>query len=440
MTRLLIEGGRVLDPARKLDAVRDVLIEEGKVKDVSPSLRKKLPDAGLEVISAKGLWVLPGLVDMHVHLREPGRSEDETIATGTAAAAAGGVTTVLAMPNTDPPVDSPERVRWVLDRAKETAVVNVLAAGAVSKGQRGEELAPLGSMADAGAVAFTDDGRPVATAQLMRRALEYARAFSLPVIDHCEEPGLSLGGCMHEGAASFRLGLRGIPSASETVTAMRDIELARLTGGKLHVAHVSCKETVEAIRRAKEDGLNVTGEACPHHFTLSDADIPAYDPNFKMNPPLRRKEDAQALIEGLADGTLDAISTDHAPHAAEKKALPFQDAPFGVIGLETLVPLSLALVRSGKLKPLRWAELVSSAPARLLGLKCKGTLKPGMDGDVTVVDPKAERVLAPPFKSKSANTPFIGWKLVGQAAATIVAGRIVHRLPAHSRERKPSTR
>lgn len=283
-------------------------------------------------------------------------------------------------------------------------------------------MAPLGGMAEEGAVAFTDDGRAVATARLMRRALEYAKAFGSLVIDHCEEPTLS-GGVMNEGSAAFRLGLAGIPRAAETVVALRDIELARLTGGRLHLAHVSCRETVEAVRRAKAEGVAVSAEACPHHFTLADSDAAPYDPNFKMNPPLRAREDVSALLEGLADGTIDVIATDHAPHAPERKALPVQDAPFGVIGLETLVPLSLELVRKG-MAPLRWAELLSAGPARLLGLKAQGRLAEGLDADVTVVDP-GEEWLVERFESKSRNSPFLGRRLKGRAASTIVKGRVV---------------
>ena len=422
--RILIEGGRVLDPGRKLDKVCDLYIEEGKVRECAAGLRKKLPQDGLRVIAAKGLWVIPGILDIHVHLREPGREKDETIKSGTRAAAMGGVTAVLSMPNTDPPVDTAERVRWVKAKSEKDASVRVLVAGAVSKQQKGAELAPLGGMAEAGAAAFSDDGRPVATAQLMRRALEYAKAFGVPVIDHCEELSLAEGGTMNEGEVSFRLGLNGIPRAAETITALRDIELARLTGGRVHLAHVSCRETVEAVRLAKKAGIAVTAEACPHHFALTDADIPDYDPNFKMNPPLRTKSDIEALREGFADGTLDAIATDHAPHAPEKKALPFQEAPFGVIGLETLVPLSLDLVRRKVISPLRWAYLLSSGPASVLGLKDRGSLKPGAEADVTVVAPDKDFAYEK-SESRSRNSPFLGRRLRGKAEATVVGGRIV---------------
>ena len=423
-TKILLEGGRVLDPAQKLDGPADVLIEDGKIAAAGAPSSLKARAKGARSVSAKGLWVLPGLIDMHVHLREPGRGKDETIRTGTRAAARGGVTSVLAMPNTEPPVDTPARVRWVREKAAEDAAVRVHVCGAVSKGQRGEELAPLGGMVEEGALAFSDDGKAVATAALMRRALEYARTFGVPVIDHCEDPSLSAGASMNEGAASFRLGLAGAPRTSETVVALRDIELARLTRGRVHLAHVSALETVEALRRAKAEGLAVTGEACPHHFTLCEDDMPAYDANFKMNPPLRTRADVEALRRALADGTLDAIATDHAPHAPDRKNLPFADAPFGVIGLETAVPLSLELVRSGVLTPSRWAELWTAGPARLLGLKGLGTLKPGSEADVVLIDPELEWS-ADRFESKSRNSPFTGRKLKGRAVSAWVKGRLV---------------
>ena len=422
--RILIAGGLVIDPSQNLEAVRDVLIENGRIAAVKAGLSKKKRAPGTRVIEAKGCWVLPGLIDMHVHLREPGREGDETIATGTRAAAKGGVTTVLAMPNTEPAIDTPAMVRLVLSRGRAEAKVNVLVAGAVTKGQKGLELAELGKLAGAGAVAVSDDGRPVMNAQLMRRALERAKAVGLPILDHCEDVLLSAGGVMNEGAAALRKGVAGIPAASEAVMAMRDITLAELTGGRLHLCHVSCAETVEAVRRAKRRGARVTAETAPHYFTLTDADVPDDDANFKMNPPLRSKADRAAVLEGLADGTLDAVATDHAPHAPAKKALGLAAAPFGVIGLETLLPLTLALVERGVLSRRQAVERLSAAPARILGLKTKGSLKPGMDADVTVVDPAA-RWTAGNFESKSANSPFAGRKLRGRAEAVIVGGQVV---------------
>ena len=424
--RLLIRGGLVIDPARGLEAVRDVLIAGGRVAEVraGPSRRSASAAPGTRVIDAAGRWVLPGLIDMHVHLREPGREGDETIATGTRAAAAGGVTTVLAMPNTEPVIDTPALVRFVLRRAREAGAANVLPAAAVTKGQKGLRLADLRALAEAGAVAASDDGRPVMNALLMRRALELAKAAGLPILDHCEDLNLSAGGVMNEGRAARLKGLPGIPGAAESVMAMRDIALARLTGGLLHLCHVSCAETVDAVRRAKRAGVRVTAEAAPHHFTLTDDDVPGLDADFKMNPPLRSKADREAVLEGLADGTIDAIATDHAPHAPKKKALGLAAAPFGVIGLETVLPLTLALVRKNVLSRRRAVELLTAGPARILALARKGGLQPGMDADVTVVDPDAAWV-ARSFRSKSSNSPFAGMRLRGRAHTVIVGGRIV---------------
>jgi dihydroorotase len=422
--RFLIEGGRVLDASQSLDAVTDVLIANGRVAEIGPALRARVPSEGLRVIDARGLWVLPGLVDIHVHLREPGREDDETLATGTLAAAMGGVTTVLSMPNTLPPVDTGEKVRWIHERAKATAHVRVQVAGAVSVAQAGEALAPLTDMNDQGAVAFTDDGRPVATAQLMRQCLETAQALGTRIIEHCEDLSLTNGGCMNEGPAAVSRGLKGIPNTSESVLASRDIEILRRTKGKIHLAHISTAETILLLKRAKEDGLDVTGEVCPHHFTLADEDIPDQDANWKMNPPLRSRDDVEALREAIADGIVDVIATDHAPHSPDKKQKPFAQAPFGIIGLETLVPLSLALVRAGLLTPLRWAHLVTHGPAVTLGLKTAGSLRVGMPADVTVVDPALERRPAT-FASKSHNSPFMGRNLQGHAVMTMVGGGIV---------------
>ncbi|MBI5200192.1 MAG: dihydroorotase, partial [Elusimicrobia bacterium] len=375
-------------------------------------------------IDAKGKWVIPGVIDMHVHLREPGREGDETIATGTRSAAKGGVTTVLAMPNTEPVIDTPAMVRFVYSRARAEGKVNVLVAGAVTRGQKGLELAEMHKMAEAGAVASTDDGRPVMNAQVMRRALEYAKAFDFPILDHCEDDHLSAGGCMNEGTPAIVKGVPGIPSASETVMAMRDVALAELTGGRLHLCHVSSAETVSVVRRAKARGVRITAETAPHYFTLTDGDVPGYDANFKMNPPLRGKLDREAVREGLADGTLDAIATDHAPHSPGKKAMGLAAAPFGVIGLETLVPLTLALVERGVLGKKAAVDRLTAGPARILGLKTKGSLRVGMDGDVTIIDPNA-RWTAGDFESKSANSPFAGNKLKGRAVAVVVGGRAV---------------
>ncbi len=424
--RTLIVGGLVIDPARKLEAVRDVLIEDGEIRDVAAGLSKKpaLKDAAR--VDAKGMWVIPGLVDMHVHLREPGREGDETIATGTAAAARGGVTTVLAMANTEPVTDSASQLSFLRAKAAQDAKVNVLFAGAVTLGQKGERLTEFAKLRAAGAAALSDDGRPVMNAGLFRRALETAKDLGLLVIDHCEDLTLSNGACAHEGAAALRKGLKGAPWAAETVQVMRDIALVELTGARLHLAHLSAAASVDAVRHAKKRGLRVSAEACPHHFVLTDEMIPGYDADWKMNPPLRAKDDRAALIEGLADGTIDAIATDHAPHGCAAKSLGFDTAPFGVIGLETSLAASLtALYHTKALTRRELVARMSSAPAALLGLAAKGTLAPGADADLAIVDPDASWTPAAPFASKSRNTPFAGRRLKGRVLQTFVGGREV---------------
>jgi dihydroorotase len=370
---------------------------------------------------------VPGLIDLHVHLRVPGPGEAETIETGTRAAAEGGVTTLVTMPNTEPVVDTPARVRSLSSMARSRGAVNVLVAAALTRGQGGRELADLERLAAAGAAAFSEDGRPVMNAELMRRALVRARKLGLRVLDHAEDLDLAGAGVLHEGRAARRLGVPGISAASETLAVRRDIALAELTGGPLHVCHVSCAESVELVREAKRRGLDVTCEAAPHHFTLCDDDVPGSRraADFKMKPPLRTRADREALLEGLADGTVDAIATDHAPHTPRRKALGLARAPFGVIGLETLLPLSMALVRRGVLRPRRLVELLSSGPARILGLKSKGRLAPGADADVTLIDPRASWLVDGRFASLSRNSPFTGRRLRGLAAATVVGGRLV---------------
>jgi len=427
--RLLIAGGTVVDPARGIEAARDVLIEDGKVRDVAAGLSKKPGLKGVETIEAKGLWVLPGLVDVHVHLREPGREGDETIATGAAAAARGGVTTVLAMANTEPVTDNASQLSFLRAKAAADAKVNVLFAGAVTVGLKGERLTEFARLKAAGAAALSDDGRPVMSAGLFRRALECAKDLGLVVIDHCEDLTLSNGACVNEGAPALRKGLKGAPWAAETVQVARDIALAELTGARVHLAHLSAAASVAAVRDAKRRGIPVTAEACPHHFVLSDEMIPGYDADWKMNPPLRSGEDRAALIEGLADGTIDAIATDHAPHGCAAKSSGMDLAPFGVIGLET--SLGASLTELFHKKALTRRELVArmcAAPAAILGLKSKGNLGPGADADVTLVDPEAAWTPAPPFASKSRNSPFAGRKLKGRAVRTLVAGRTVHAL------------
>lgn len=425
--RLLIRGGLVIDPSQNLEAARDVLIENGRIARVEAGLARRSSLIGVPELDASGKWVVPGLIDMHVHLREPGRESDETISSGTRAAARGGITTVLAMPNTEPPIDNASMAALVKSKAAAEGAVNVLVAGAASVGLKGERLTEIARMARAGISAVTDDGRPVMNSELMRRALEYARDCGLPFIDHCEDENLSAGAVLHEGFAATLKGLRGIPWASETVMVLRDIALSELTGAHVHIAHISCARSVAAVREAKKRGLRVTAEVTPHHFTLRDLDVKGYDADFKMNPPLRSEEDRKALLEGLADGTIDAIATDHAPHGPGKKALGLALAPFGVIGLETSLALGLTqLVGKKVLKPKQLIERMSASPARILGLKTKGSLKPGMDADVTVIDPSATWTAGPPFESKSRNSPFLGMRLKGRAQATIVAGRIVH--------------
>ena len=420
---LLLKNARVVDPASGLDAPRDVLVVDGRVARVAASI----PAGEAAVLDLAGLVVCPGFLDMHVHLREPGHEWKETIATGTRAAAAGGFTGVACMPNTEPPIDSRSVVEFVLAQAREHGVVPVYPIGCVSKGQEGQELAEMGDMAIAGARGFSDDGKPVASAGLMRRALEYATIFDLPVIDHCEEPTLVAGGVVHEGAVSTRLGLAGWPGVAEDVMVQRDILLAEYTGGHVHIAHMSTGRAAELVRRAKAAGIRVTCEVTPHHLVLTDEAVAGYDPDAKMNPPLRAEEDRERLLAALSDGTVDAIATDHAPHHADEKCVEFSRAPFGVVGLETAVSIGLdRFVRGGRVDLSRFVSLMSTGPARVLRLN-KGSLAPGADADITVLDlERRVRVEPEEFRSKSANTPFSGWSLTGAPVMTLVAGRIVH--------------
>jgi dihydroorotase len=426
MSRLLIKGGRVVDPAVGLDDDRDVLVSEGVVQEVG----KRIAARGAEVIEAAGLVVCPGFIDVHTHLREPGREDKETIASGTRAAAAGGYTAVCAMPNTDPVNDSAGITRLILERAREAGTVRVYPIGAITRGSRGEDLAEYGDLGDAGCVAVSDDGRPVASARMMRRALEYAQAFDLPVIDHCEEPTLFEGASMNEGPVSTLLGLRGAPAAGEAIAVERDVLLAELTGGRVHIAHISAGASVDAVRRGKARGVRVTAEATPHHLLLIDEEVrnTEYDTNTKMNPPLRSEADRQALLDGLRDGTIDCIATDHAPHTVDDKKVEFDHAAFGIVGLETAVGLCLdRLVAPGVIDLRRLVQLLSAGPAAVLGLP-GGTLVPGAPGDVTVLDPGRQwRVDPERFASKGRNTPFGGWTLTGAPAFTIVEGRVVWR-------------
>jgi len=420
---LLIRGGRVVDPSQGLDEVLDLLLVNGAVSALSKNVG---PAAEAREIDGNGLIVMPGLIDAHVHLREPGQEHKETIASGARAAAAGGFTAVCAMPNTDPPIDDPATVGFVMAEGKRVGVARVYPMGAISVGMKGEALTEFGEMVEAGAVAVTDDGRPVMDSGLMRMALEYAQAFGIPVVDHPEDLTLSRDGSMNEGLVSSRLGLRGKPNAAEDIHIVRDILLAELTGGRIHLQHVSTRQGVDAIRRAKARGLQVTGEASPHHLLLTDEAVDGYRTEAKMNPPLRSPEDRDAVQEGLLDGTLDMVATDHAPHHYDEKEAAFDDAPNGVVGLETALGLiHTHFVLTGRMDLSTMVERMSVAPARVFSLP-GGTLRVGSPGDVTVFDPQGEWVVDPVrFLSKSRNTPFAGWTLKGKPRYTVVGGAVV---------------
>jgi dihydroorotase len=415
-----IAGGRIIDPGQNLDQVGDLWISRGHVLPLG---------AGYEeaevVIDAQGMIVCPGLIDVHVHLREPGNEEDETIATGASAALAGGVTSVACMPNTLPAIDTQAAAEFVVLQAQRARQANVYPVGAVSKGRKGEELAELGQLVAGGAVAFTDDGAPVASAALMRRALQYCKMFDRVIMQHCQVPELTTGGVMNEGFESMRLGLGGMPAAAEDIMVARDIRLAEITGGRLHIQHISTARSVELVREGQRRGVRVTAEACPHHFTLTDERLRSFDSNFKMNPPLRTWSDVEAVIGGLKDGTIEIIATDHAPHAREKKMREIDLAPFGIVGLETLIPITIAsLIEPGHLS---WTEALRKLtvnPAQLLGIP-KGTLRGGADADVTIIDPSVRWTIDPTrFRSKSHNTPFAGWEVRGRAHTVIVGGEV----------------
>jgi dihydroorotase len=420
---ILIRGGRVIDPSRNTDEVTDLFVADGKVQALGRDLGR--PDDAL-VVEAAGKVVAPGLIDLHVHLREPGQEDVETVATGAMAAAAGGFSAVCAMPNTDPVTDNQAAVGFIVSQAQRAAKARVYPIGAVSLGQKGQQLAEFGELVGAGAVAVSDDGKPVASSHLMRTALEYARTFGIPVADHCEEPTLAAGGMMHEGLVSTRLGLKGIPAAAEEIMVARDILLAELTGGHVHLCHMSTRGSVALIRRAKEQGLRVTAEACPHHFTLTHEACEGYNTNAKMNPPLREPEDREAIRQGLRDGTIDVICTDHAPHHYDAKEREFDDAPNGIIGLETALGLAVTeLVETGLLSLAGLVTRMSVMPARIFNLP-GGTLAPGAPADVVVLDPVVGWTVQPEeFFSKSRNTPFAGRRLKGRAETTIVRGQVV---------------
>jgi dihydroorotase len=426
--KTILKGGRVIDPANGRDGEFDVLIEHGTIARIG----KDLPADGAEVFEVKRGWIVtPGLVDIHVHLREPGQEHKETVATGAAAAVAGGFTAVACMPNTDPVNDHAGITEFILKKAAEAQCARVYPIGAVSIGSKGERLAELGEQKAAGCVAFTDDGRPVATALLMRRALEYAGMLRVPIINHCEDPSLKGDGVAHEGYVAAQLGLRGIPGEAESIMVERDISLAELAGAHVHIAHISARQSLRALRAGKERGVRVTCEVAPHHFTLTDdaLDGPVkYDTNLKMNPPLRAAADRDAILEGIADGSVDVIATDHAPHHIDEKMVEFDVAPFGIIGLETAVPIVFdRLVHAGRISLKRMVELMSLNPARLLNVP-GGTLGEGAPADITILGPDmASTIEAATLVSKSKNTPFDRCQFTGGVVATIVGGRVVYR-------------
>jgi dihydroorotase len=426
--KTILKGGRVVDPANGRDGEFDVLLENGVISRIG----KDLATDGADVFEVRRGWIVsPGLIDMHVHLREPGQEHKETVATGTASAVAGGFTAVACMPNTEPVNDHAGITEFILKKASESQRARVYPIGAVSIGSKGEQLAELGEQKAAGCVAFTDDGRPVATALLMRRALEYAGMLGVPIINHCEDPSLKGDGVAHEGYFAAQLGLRGIPGQAESIMVERDISLAELAGAHIHIAHMSARQSLRAVRAGKERGVRVTSEVAPHHFTLTDESLDGpvkYDTNLKMNPPLRAAEDRDAMLEGIADGSIDVIATDHAPHHADEKMVEFDRAPFGIVGLETAVPIVFdRLVHQGRISMKRMIELLSVNPARLLQVR-GGSLENGAPADLTVLAPDlAVTIDAARLISKSKNTPFDRWQFRGGVAATIVAGKVVYR-------------
>ncbi|MEW6026657.1 MAG: dihydroorotase [Planctomycetota bacterium] len=420
MTTILIKNGRIIDPANKL---ANVFIENGKIKSVGAKTAK-----AAKTIDAKGLIVTPGLIDMHVHLREPGKEDEETIASGAAAAIHGGFTSVACMPNTDPAIDNEASAEFVYLQAKRAGKANVFPIGAVTKGRKGEEISEMGQLFRGGAVGFSDDGAPIKSAEVVRRALEYSKMFDKPIIDHCEDLDLIREGTMNEGSVSVTLGLVGMPPVSEEIMVYRDIALAKMTNGKLHIAHISTKRAVELVRQAKKDGIRVTAEVTPHHLTLTDEYVKTsgFNTNYKVNPPLRTKSDVEALRAGLKDGIIDAIASDHAPHSEEEKDVEYNVAPFGIVGMETLLPVVLTELVHKKVITLN--QLVASLtvnPARILGIP-KGTLSIGADADITLIDISKEWTIDPAkFRSKSRNCPFAGWKVKGKAVGAIVNGQII---------------
>jgi dihydroorotase len=423
---VLIRNGRLIDPAHRRDEVTDLLIENGKVSRIGKALKSDGPKSETQIIDGTDKWVVPGLVDVHVHLREPGFEYKETIKSGTEAAAAGGFTSVCCMPNTNPVNDNQAVTRLIREKARLEGRVHVFPIGAITKGSKGEELSEIGDLVGAGCVAITDDGKPVMNSGVMRRAMEYSLAFDLPVIDHCEDEHLMDGGVMNEGVVSMELGLRGIPAAAEEVMVARNLILAELTGARLHLAHISTAGSVRLVRESKSRGVRVTAETCPHYFSLTEEAVRGYNTFAKMNPPLRTLQDRDAIRQGLKDGTLDVIATDHAPHAEDEKNREFDLAPFGIVGLETALPLTLRLVEEGVLSLDEAVAKLTVHPARVMRLN-KGHLGIGADADLCLIDPEATwTVDSSRLRSKSNNTPFAGWRMKGLVAMTIVDGRIVY--------------
>jgi dihydroorotase len=426
--KLLIKGGRIIDPSQQIDKIADLLIEEGQIRSIDSVNAGRKAASDIEVFDATGRVVAPGFIDLHVHLREPGEEYKETIASGAAAAVAGGFTSICAMPNTKPVNDQASITRYIIDKAREAAQARVYPVGAITRESKGEELAEMAEMKAAGAVAVSDDGRPVMDSQVMRHALEYARDHNLVVVDHCQDVHLSAGGVINEGRYSTLLGLKGMSGASEESHVNRDIMLARLTGARVHIAHISTANSVRLVTAAKQTGIPITCEVTPHHLALTDAAVMGFDTNTKMNPPLRSEEDRLALIQHVVDGTIDAIATDHAPHHSDEKMLEYDLAPFGVVGLETALGVALTvLFHSGAVALPRVIEMFTTGPARAFAIP-GGTLAPGSPADVTIFDPNREWTVDPHrFKSKSRNTPFAGWRLRGAVVATFVGGREVFR-------------
>ncbi len=421
---LLIKGGHIIDPLQGIDAIGDILIEDGKVSIVAIGAGIKVNNNAIRVIDATQMYVIPGLIDMHVHLREPGYEHKETIQTGTYAAIRGGFTAVCPMPNTNPVNDNATVTSFMIRKAYQEGYCRVYPIGAITKGQMGLELAEMALMHEAGAVAFSDDGRPVMNSLIMRRALEYSKVIDVPIISHAEDLHLSEGGVMNEGALSHALGLRGIPKAAEEVMVARDIALARLTKGRLHIAHVSTRGAVDLIRRAKAEGIRLTAETCPHYFTLTEETVGGYNTNAKVNPPLRTADDVSAIKEGLKDGTIDVIASDHAPHHRDEKLLEFDSAPFGISGIETVLSLSLGLVSEGILTMHRLVENLSLNPAKILSIS-GGTLKEGVQADLVVIDPnKRFRLTEESLASKGKNTPLLGRELTGKVVYTVFKGKV----------------